>query len=164
MPPFQAAFLLLQCPLISISACSYLSMITLAIALKEMEKLNARGARIPFSVAYITADREAWHRYKRITAQMEQVKPNTEQHKLLQEKRNSLNIGGRAIILNKCVMTGRSKSPPGDVIIKTELRKQLLKDPRHWKNRTRNFKLQNGELRKAHIRTMMEFNKQPIIF
>jgi len=40
----------------------------------------------------------------------------------------------------------------------------LKKDPRHWVNATRNILLENGEIRKVHIRLIIEFNNQKVCY
>jgi len=40
----------------------------------------------------------------------------------------------------------------------------LKKDPRHWVNATRNIILENGEIRKVHIRLIIEFNHQKVCY
>ena len=35
---------------------------------------------------------------------------------------------------------------------------------KHWQNATRNLLLQNGEIRKIHIRLIVKFNDQPVIW
>ena len=38
------------------------------------------------------------------------------------------------------------------------------KDPRHWSNSTRNILLPNGQIRKVHIRLIIEFNHQKVCY
>lgn len=39
----------------------------------------------------------------------------------------------------------------------------LSKNPKHFENSTRNIKLQNGEIRKVHIRLIRLFNNKTVI-
>lgn len=36
--------------------------------------------------------------------------------------------------------------------------------PRHWENRTRNIKLQNGDIQKIHILFIIELNGQKVVY
>jgi hypothetical protein len=38
------------------------------------------------------------------------------------------------------------------------------KDPQHWPHSTRNLLLPNGQIRKAHIRLIIEFNNQKVCY
>ena len=38
------------------------------------------------------------------------------------------------------------------------------KNPHHFQNKTRNIRLPNGERRKIHIRFIIEFNGQKVIY
>ena len=38
------------------------------------------------------------------------------------------------------------------------------RDPRHWVNSTRNILLQNGQIRKVHIRLIIEFNGKKVCY
>ena len=40
----------------------------------------------------------------------------------------------------------------------------VKKSPNHFENRTRNLELQNGEIKKIHIRLMISINGQTIIY
>lgn len=39
-----------------------------------------------------------------------------------------------------------------------------FKNPNHWENRTRNIKLQNGEIKKINILFIDEFNGQKVVY
>ena len=41
---------------------------------------------------------------------------------------------------------------------------KLSRDPHHWINSTRNIILPNGQIRKVHIRLIIEFNHQKVCF
>jgi hypothetical protein len=41
--------------------------------------------------------------------------------------------------------------------------KGVIKNPHHFENATRNIKLQNGQLRKIHIRLIRVFNNKKVI-
>ncbi len=36
--------------------------------------------------------------------------------------------------------------------------------PKHFKNKTLNFRLANGQIRKCRIRNIIEFNNQPVVY
>lgn len=38
------------------------------------------------------------------------------------------------------------------------------RNPNHWKNRTRNIKLQSGEIQKIHILFIIEFNGKKVVY
>ncbi|MFA9220250.1 MAG: hypothetical protein ACEQSL_03585 [Sediminibacterium sp.] len=132
--------------------------------LKDMEKLDANGHRIPFKIGYMTAVRENWIKFQKLEKQLEHLKKDSEEYKEIQSKLQKLDIGGRAVIIPKCTMTGRSKSPAGATINAADQKKQLIKDPRHWQHLTRNFRITATETRKAHWRLFMEYNNESVIF
>ena len=40
----------------------------------------------------------------------------------------------------------------------------VSKDPRHWTHSTRNILLSNGQIRKVHIRLIIEFNNKKVCY
>jgi hypothetical protein len=40
----------------------------------------------------------------------------------------------------------------------------MEKNPNHWVNATRNIRLPNGQKRKVHIRLIIEFNHQKVVY
>jgi len=72
--------------------------------------------------------------------------------------------GGEWIEINNChcreFITGAEKKK----LAKAQPKSNLVKrDPRHYENSTRNVVLQNGELRKFHIRLLRRFNGKVIL-
>jgi hypothetical protein len=133
-------------------------MLTRAAALKTMEKLNGKGHRIPFQIAFVTADRDAWRRYNRINAELKALNPEDPKRKDLQSQMESIDLGGKVIRHTPCVLTGtRGKH--------AKTMTEMVKNPRHWVNKTRNIQLQPSEqIRKIHNALIVEFNGQPVLF
>jgi hypothetical protein len=139
-------------------------MITVSAALKDMERVDNRGFRVGFSVSYLTVNRDNWKKFGKLQSQLDGLKKGSAEYKQVKSKIDLLDIGGKVVVINKCTMTGRNKSPNGEVIKDADQKHQLIKDPRHWQNRTRNFRLSNGETRKCRIRLIMEYNNETVIF
>ena len=109
-------------------------MIMLNQVLKDMCKVDHKGRPVPFSIQFCTASK------KRRT-------------------------GGELIDLPQAVLSwnqkkGASKSEPlpeGKTAIES------AKKPNHYRNRTRNLVLPNGEMRKVHISLITRFNGHEVI-
>ena len=76
--------------------------------------------------------------------------------------------GGEIIEISaarKVVNKDRQGNPVFDLRPKSQHSDSSLKrDPRHWVNATRNILLENGEIRKVHIRLIIEFNHSKVCF
>lgn len=79
-------------------------------------------------------------------------------------------IGGEELhYSNVCLNDVKSKAEP---TIKEEFRRHkpvivtdaTPKNPNHWDNGTRNIRLENGQIRKIHIRFIKSFNQMQIIY
>jgi hypothetical protein len=108
--------------------------IRLSEVLDHMDMLDGDGNPVAFDIKFVTAD----------------------------EKRNT---GGQIISLQgvkKCV--GKRD---GKVIYDTRPKNELnvvTKNPHHWEHATRNLILPNGQIRKCHIRLIIEFNGKKVCY
>jgi hypothetical protein len=71
--------------------------------------------------------------------------------------------GGEWIEFKECrkheFMTSREKAR----LAKAQPRSELMRDPNHYDNSTRNILQKNGEIRKVHIRLLRRFNGKTIM-
>lgn len=64
----------------------------------------------------------------------------------------------------KKIVQGRKRMQLGVKSLESGVRHlQVHKNPHHYENSTRNIVLQNGELRKVHIRLIRRFNGKTVI-
>lgn len=113
-----------------------------------MEATHADGSRIPFHVAYITADRSQWKKYQKLSEE--------------DKKNSSIDFGGRLIEHNNCILSG----PRGKHAAKAKLNaEKKQKQPLNSSNRTRNIvMLPAKQIRKLHINLITHFNNQEVIY
>lgn len=133
-------------------------MIQRAAALKIMERVNSNKGRIPFQISFVTADRDAWRKFKRLEALKESLSKDDPKRNDLQSQMDDIDLGGKIISHSDCILSGTRGQ---------NVKKQapLLKDPRHWVNRTRNIKFQpSGQIRKIHNALIISINGQPVLF
>jgi len=105
-------------------------------ALEQMDRFDAEEKPVRFQLKFVTADR---------------------QH----------GTGGEIIEIRdarKCSGKGKNGEPifqkPRAIVEK----EKVSKNPNHWVNSTRNFLLSNGQIRKVHIRLIIEFNNQKVCY
>ena len=137
-------------------------------ALKQMET-TAHGKRVPFSIAFITADRAAWEKKKRLLQELKALKPETEEYRQLEHRINALDVGGRIIEHHDCVLSGSRgmhvKNASTNNESNTNIRTEAAKNPRHWRNRTRNILFRpSQQIRKCHISLITGFNGKEVIY
>lgn len=104
--------------------------------LKVMDSLDGEEKPVRFQMKYVTANR-------------------------LQ------GIGGEIIELkDACKCSGKTKQGKPIFAAKKAFpsNDHTAKDPQHWTHSTRNILLPNGQIRKAHIRLMIEFNNQKVCY
>lgn len=78
--------------------------------------------------------------------------------KVRQYNRQTKNGGKIKIYENVTLLQqAKNKNASGDC-------KQAISPPRHWENRTRNIKLQNGDIQKIHILFIIELNGQKVVY
>ena len=109
--------------------------ISLTQVLTEIDRLDKNNKPIPFSIKFVTADRKK-------------------------------QTGGEIITIDEAIkVVGKKK---GEVIIDKRKKKDIdikTKNPNHWKNSTRNIMVvSSGEIRKIHIRLIIEFNGQNVYY
>ena len=111
--------------------------IRLGEVLNQMDKFGPDNKPSKFQIKFVTADR-------------------------------SLGTGGEIIEISngrKCVGLNKQGSPVFDLRSKSpSTDSRITKDPRHWVNSTRNILLENGKIRKVHIRLITMFNKQKVCY
>jgi len=111
--------------------------IRLTEVLSQMDKTGTDGKPLKFQIRFVTADR-------------------------------SLGTGGDIIEISngrKCIGLNKQGSPVFDLRTQSpSTDSRIKKDPRHWVNSTRNILLENGKIRKVHIRLIIEFNKQKVCY
>ncbi|MFK8302703.1 hypothetical protein ACI75Y_07300 [Capnocytophaga stomatis] len=61
--------------------------------------------------------------------------------------------GGKLVVYPNAVLMQQPKN-----------KKDFERDPHHWENRTRNIKLQNGEIKKINILFITHFNGKEVIY
>ena len=141
-------------------------MLHLREALHSMERVDNRNKRIPFSVVFCTANRDDWRKRKRLLVEQAALPKNDQKRAELQAQIDKLEIGGELIEFDFCTISG---PPPVASEQKTTAIAAGLavKAPNHYKNKTRNFKnLRNGEVRKSHIRlilNVLKLNPSPLL-
>jgi hypothetical protein len=120
-------------------------MIQKSDALRAMEKVSGNGKRIPFQIAFITADRSNWKKFQKLTDD--------------QKKKSSLSIGGKLITHDKCILSG-----PRGKHVKNK-KEVVKKHPHNSANRTRNIVfLPSGQIRKLHNSLIIQFNHEEVIY
>lgn len=78
---------------------------------------------------------------------------------------NKRDTGGQIIEVNKARKCIGKRN--GKVVFdsrKPASADKVKKDPHHWENATRNILLQNGQIRKIHIRLIIEFNGKKVCY
>ncbi len=79
-------------------------------------------------------------------------------------------LGGEELCYtNVCLNDVKSKAEPK---VQAAFRREKpviitdasAKNPNHWDNKTRNIRLQNGQIRKIHIRFIKSFNQAQILY
>lgn len=105
-------------------------------ALETMDTVDAQGRPVRFQLKFVTANRQTGE-----GGEIIELKDAT--------KCSVRTRDGREIFPQ------RSFSPAAT---RTE------KNPNHWANATRNVRLPNGQKRKLHIRLIIEFNHQKVVY
>lgn len=123
-------------------------MIQKGAVLRQMEDTKADGSRIPFQIAFITADRDKWKKYQRLSDD--------------EKKSSSIDFGGRLIEHNNCILSG----PRGKHAAKAKIEAEhTSRHPHNSANRTRNIiMLPARQTRKLHINLIIQFNHQEVIY
>lgn len=117
-----------------------------------------------FQCGWFTASRDAWKKYKSLTARAEKLRKKADREKLMAEAA-ALGIGGRYIAHARCASM-RTRGIHAKLEA-AEARHSISyrANPRHYKNRTRNIKLlPTHDVRKLHISLLMEVNNQNVLY
>lgn len=112
-----------------------IELIQLPELLQEMDQFDADGQPIPFSIKFVTANK-------------------------------TTGKGGEIIEIESCTKCVR-KDNAGNVIVDTRINDGQAKQrkcPNHYDNNTRNLLLPNGQIRKCHIRLIVEFNGRKVYY
>ena len=111
--------------------------IRLSDVLDLMDQIGDDGKPIPFQMKFVKADR-------------------------------TRGTGGDIIEIHsgrKVISKDKKGNPVFDLRPKVQASAtSTKKDPRHWVNATRNILLENGEIRKVHIRLIIQFNQQKVCY
>jgi hypothetical protein len=110
--------------------------IRLADVLQQMERLDEKGMPCMFDMKFVTANRQ-----------------QCTGGEIIEIKGGRKCVGKRG---DKVIFDTRP-STQGEPTGKS-------RDPRHWVNSTRNILLPNGQIRKVHIRLIIEFNACKVCF
>jgi len=111
--------------------------IRLGDVLDQMDQVNQDGKPVPFQIKFVTANRKL-----------------VEGGDLVELPVARKCVGKRQ---GKVVFDNRKKSSSFS-------NDQSSRDPRHWVNSTRNLLLLNGQIRKVHIRLIVEFNNLKVCY
>lgn len=131
-----------------------------------MEELDRKGNRNPFKVKFCTATRKNWFKRINLLIAMQLITDDNERA-AMQQKIDKLEIGGEIITLDRVVLGGPkpSKQKAAAVSGIATQSSVLRKNPHHYKNKTRNFRvLANGEIRKARIRLILALNDTEVLY
>lgn len=111
--------------------------IYLKAVLKEMRTPNQEGRAVLFDIAFRT-----FNRYSGTGGQIRRYQ-------------NA-----------KLVMKEKPLDPTGVEALKYKKKKvkRVRKNPHHWENKTRNIRLETGEIKKIHIYFITEFNGKKVIY
>lgn len=64
----------------------------------------------------------------------------------------------------KLVMKEKPKDPLAHLKFKPSETKKVKKNPQHFPNKTRNIRLESGEIKKIHINYIISFNGKKVIY
>lgn len=128
-------------------------------ALEIIETTDPKGKRIPFQIAFVTANRDGWRKYKMVLAERDRHPKDSEKWNECNTALSQIPIGGNIIRHDRCTLSGTR----GMHVKKTE--QTMMKNPSHWTNRTRNILFHpSNQIRKIHIKLIMEVNNQPVLY
>lgn len=137
-----------------------------------MQETTANGLRREFSIGFITANREAWAVKKSMRDKLKNMVPGSSEFIQLEKEMNKLDIGGRFIEHEPCILSGQrgmhvnsrltpNPYPNGEG---SNSRKGVLQ-PNHSGNRTRNIVfLPGNHIRKIHNSLLFFFNGQEVMY
>ena len=112
--------------------------IRLGDALDQMDQTDQDGKPIPFQIKFVTANRKLLEGGDIVELPVARKCIGKRQGKVIFDKRD------------KKAVSSHNDS--------------ISRDPRHWKNSTRNLLLPNGQIRKVHIRLIIEFNNLKVCY
>ena len=74
--------------------------------------------------------------------------------------------GGKLLRYNQVKKLRSKKSTPSEssMLVAVQSPTGVKRKPRHYENRTRNLELQNGEIKKIHIRLITSINEKKIYY
>lgn len=104
--------------------------------LEQMDRFNIMGKPIKFQIRFVTANRDH-------------------------------GTGGEIIEIKdgrKCSGKTKSGEPIFQKTKTVSVKDSVTRNPNHWVNSTRNILLPNGQIRKVHIRLIIEFNHQKVCY
>lgn len=104
--------------------------------LEQMDRFDNQGKSVKFQVKFVTANRDH-------------------------------GTGGEIIEIKdgrKCSGKTKSGEPIFQKAKTVPVKDSVSRNPNHWVNSTRNILLPNGQIRKVHIRLIIEFNHQKVCY
>ncbi len=124
-----------------------------------MQGTDASGKRIPFRIGFLTANREKWLSKKNKLKQLELLKPGTQEHVNLMAEINAMDVGGKFIEHDNCILSGHRG------IHATNIKSATARFHNHSDNRTRNIIfLPGNNTRKIHNSLIMRFNEHHVLY
>lgn len=124
-----------------------------------MSATHPDGSRKPFAIEFITANRENFRKRKRMLAHLATLSPKSSDHELLLQQIKDIDIGGKYIAHNECMI-----SRPRGMHVKTTNSETSIR-PNHSANRTRNIVFMPGnQIRKIHNSLIISFNNHEVIY
>ena len=111
--------------------------IRLGDVLDRMDQTGQDGKPVPFQIKFVTANRKLGKGGDVVDLPNARKCVGKRQGKVIFDKREK--------------MIGSSHD-------------KISKNPRHWVNSTRNLLLPNGQIRKVHIRLIIEFNNLKVCY
>lgn len=111
--------------------------IRLGQALDQMDQVDENGKPVPFQIKFVTANRQS-------------------------------KSGGEIVELKSAVKCDGQRN--GQMVVDHREKpasssgKPTPKDPNHWVNATRNILLPNGQIRKIHLRLIIEFCHKKVCY
>ena len=112
--------------------------IRLGNVLDQMDLLDEDNKPVPFQIKFVTANRKLLEGGDIVELPVARKCIGKRQGKVIFDERNK----------------DATSSPKG----------KIPGDPRHWVNSTRNLLLPNGQIRKVHIRLIVEFNNLKVCY
>ena len=74
-------------------------------------------------------------------------------------------VGGEIISIEKCMLASLNDELRKEIgFTVTENKTDFKKKPKHYENATRNILMENGHIKKVHIRLILQFNDNKVFY